>query len=43
MIGLEDWEKIPDMIALAESYMSYGISDEKESVAKRLLNPNTTS
>jgi len=43
MIGLEDWEKLQDMIALTESYMNYGIRDEKESVAQRLLNPNIAS
>lgn len=39
MIGLEDWEKLQDIIALTESYMTYGIRDKKEAVVKRLLNP----
>ena len=42
-IGLEDWEKLQDMIALTTSYMTYGIQDEKEDVAQRLLNPNIAS
>lgn len=42
-IGLEDWEKVPDIIALTESYMIYGMRYEKEAVAMRLLNPNVAS
>jgi hypothetical protein len=43
MIGLEDWGKLKDMIALTTQYMTYGIQDKKESVVKRLLYPNTAS
>jgi len=42
-IGLEDWEKSKDMIALTMQYMSYGIQDKKESVVKCLLYPNIAS
>jgi hypothetical protein len=42
-IGLEDWEKLKDMIALTTQYMTYGIQDKKESVVKRLLYPNVAS
>ena len=43
IIGLGDWEKLPDMIALTEPYMTYDKSEEKDSVAKLLLNPNIAS
>ena len=42
-IGLVDWEKLSDMIALTEPYMMYDKFEEKDSVAKRLLNPNVAS
>jgi Patatin-like phospholipase len=42
-IGLDDWEKLHDMIALTEPYMTYDKSEEKELVAKRLLNPSIVS
>jgi predicted acylesterase/phospholipase RssA len=42
-IGLEDWGKLKDMIALTTQYMTYGIQDKKESVVKRLLYPNIAS
>jgi predicted acylesterase/phospholipase RssA len=42
-IGLEDWEKVQDMIALTERYMTYDKSAEKDSVARRLLNPTSES
>jgi predicted acylesterase/phospholipase RssA len=42
-IGLEDWGKLKDMIALTTQYMTYGIWDKKESVVKRLLYPNIAS
>lgn len=43
MIGLEDWEKLKDMIALTTQYMTYGIQDKKEYVVKYLLYPNIAS
>jgi Patatin-like phospholipase len=42
-IGLADWDQLNDMIALTEPYMTYDKLEEKESVAKRLLNPNIAS
>jgi predicted acylesterase/phospholipase RssA len=39
-IGLEDWKRSNDMIALAKSYMLYDVVTEKETVAKYLLYPN---
>jgi predicted acylesterase/phospholipase RssA len=42
-IGLDDWEKLRDMIALTERYTTYDKWEEKELVAKRLLNPGSAS
>jgi predicted acylesterase/phospholipase RssA len=39
-IGLEEWKKIGDIIALTESYMEHGEMEEwKITIAKLLLNP----
>ena len=41
-IGLEEWKKIGDIIALTETYMDHGeIEGRKISIAKLLLNPQT--
>lgn len=43
-IGLEDWEKIDDMIALAEDYMRFGdVQKAKQILSQRLLNPSVAS
>jgi hypothetical protein len=42
-IGLDEWEKLPDMIVLTERYMTCDKSEEKESVAKHLLDPTCVS
>jgi hypothetical protein len=43
-IGLEEWEKIGDVIDLADVYMDYGdIRRKKRAVANLLLNPQTAS
>jgi hypothetical protein len=41
-IGLADWDKIKDMIALTDKYMDDN-SEEKVFIAKRLLNPSSAS
>jgi len=39
-IGLEEWKKIGDIVALAEDYMDHGeILDRKKTIARLLLNP----
>jgi hypothetical protein len=42
-IGLEEWEKIGDMIALTKDYMDHWDWEAKETAAQRLLDPNITS
>ena len=43
-IGLEEWNKIGDMIALMKNYMAHGdVRKSKETVAKLLLEPHLTS
>lgn len=43
-IGLEEWEKIGDIIALTKNYMAHGdIRNFKETVARFLLEPQLAS
>src|SRR5438046_8501121 len=43
-IGLEEWEKLGDMIALTENYMDYSdVRRCKEAVAQLLLGPQLAS
>ena len=43
-IGLEEWEKIGDMIALTKNYMTHGdVRNSKETVARFLLKPQLAS
>jgi Patatin-like phospholipase len=43
-IGLEEWKKIGDIVALTEDYMEHGENlDRKKTVARVLLNPQLAS
>ena len=43
-IGLEEWEKIGDIVSLTEDYMEHpGILGQKKKIAAVLLNPQRTS
>lgn len=43
-IGLEEWEKVGDMIALTKNYMAHGdVRNSKETVARFLLEPQLAS
>jgi hypothetical protein len=43
-VGLEEWKKIGDIVALTEDYMEHGeILERKKTVARVLLNPQLTS
>ena len=43
-IGLEEWEKIGDIVSLTEDYMEHpGILGQKKKVAGVLLNPQLAS
>jgi hypothetical protein len=43
-IGLEEWKKLEDMVALTRSYMKHGdIVDRKQTIARVLLNPKVAS
>jgi hypothetical protein len=43
-IGLEEWEKISDVVDLTETHMDHGeIQRKKQAVANLLLNPQTAS
>jgi hypothetical protein len=43
-IGLEEWEKIVDIVSLTEDYMEDpGILDQKKKIAGVLLNPQLAS
>lgn len=42
-IGLEDWQRIEDIIALTVSYMTFGLGEEKQWVVQRLLKPSMIS
>ena len=43
-IGLEEWKKIGDIVALTEDYVDHGeILDRKKTVARVLLNPQLAS
>jgi predicted acylesterase/phospholipase RssA len=42
-IGMEEWKKIEDMIALTRPYMSFNVRKERETVGKYLLYPTLAS
>ena len=43
-IGLEEWEKIGDIVSLTEDYMEHpGILGQKKKIAAVLLNPQLAS
>ena len=43
-IGLDEWKKLGDIVALTEEYMDHGeILERKKTIARVLLNPHLTS